>query len=123
MKPRSAKAKGKRFEKKVGQLIAASINEKYGRYEMVRPAFGGEPGRDIILVGAAAEKYPFSVECKCQERWDIPAYIEQAIKNCQPGNDYQVVIAKNRTEPHVIMKFDVWLDYWQQYCQFVWGSG
>jgi len=119
MKPRSAKNKGRRFENMVGQAIATAINEKYGRYEMVRNA-GVQSGRDIICIGIAAEKYPFSVECKCQERWDVPSYIAQAAKNCQPGQDYQIVIGKNRMDPHIIMRLDVWLDYWQQYCGFVW---
>ena len=120
MKSRSRKNKGKKLENYVGKAIADAIGEKYGRYEMVRPAFGGEPGRDVILIGIASEKYPFSVECKNQEKWNLPVYIEQAIKNCQPGTDYQVIISKNRFEPHVIMRLDVWLDYWKQYCEFVW---
>ena len=120
MKTRSAKNKGKRLENEAGKAIAEAIGEKFGRYEMVRPVFGGEPGQDIILIGTALEKYPVSVECKNQERWNLPAYLEQAEKNRKPGADYQVVISKNRFQPHVIMRFDVWLDYWQQYCKFVW---
>ena len=119
MKTRSAKNKGMRLQKLVGQMIADAIGEKFGYGETVRSAFASEVGRDIVLTGSALEKYPFSVECKNQEKWNIGAYIAQAAKNRQMGTEYQVIISKNNFDPHVIMRLDAFLEFWKAYNLFV----
>lgn len=63
----------------------------------------GQPGTDVRLIGEAKERFPFSVECKNQEVWSVPAWIEQAKSNQAPGTDWLLVLKKNRIPPVVIM--------------------
>ena len=69
MKTRSAKNKGKRLQNKVRDLIL----EKFQTLEPdeVRSTTMGDSGEDVLLSPAARKKFPFSVECKNQEKINI----------------------------------------------------
>ena len=76
MKPRSAKNKGKRLQNKIRDLIL----EKFDSLEKddVRSITMGDSGEDILLSPAARRLFPFSVECKNQEKLNIWGALEQA---------------------------------------------
>ena len=63
-------------------------------------------GVDIILKGEALEKFPFSVECKRQEVWQIPQWIEQAKKNTTKDTDWLLFIKKSLKDSIVVMDAD-----------------
>ena len=100
MKPRSAKNKGKRLQNKVRDLIL----EKFNTLEPddVRSITMGDSGEDILLSPAARRKFPFSVECKNQEKLNVWEAYEQAKANC---GDYEplVVMKKNNKKPLVVI--------------------
>ena len=103
MKPRSAKNKGKRLQNKVRDLIL----EKYTQLEPddVRSITMGDSGEDILLSPAARRLFPFSVECKNQEKLNIWSSLEQAEGNS--GNHPPLVIFKrNRTKTYAVLEFD-----------------
>ena len=103
MKPRSAKNKGKRLQNKIRDLIL----EKFDILEPddVRSITMGDSGEDILLSPAARKLFPFSVECKNQEKLNIWSSIEQAENNS--GNHTPLVIFKrNRTKTYAILEFD-----------------
>jgi hypothetical protein len=103
MKPRSAKNKGKRLQNKVRDLIL----EKFTQLEPddVRSITMGDSGEDILLSPAARRLFPFSVECKNQEKLNIWSSIEQAEGNS--GNHPPLVIFKrNRTKTYAVLEFD-----------------
>lgn len=103
MKPRSAKNKGKRLQNKVRDLIL----EKFTQLEPddVRSITMGDSGEDILLSPAARRVFPFSVECKNQEKLNIWSSLEQAEGNS--GNHPPLVIFKrNRTKTYAVLEFD-----------------
>ena len=103
MKPRSAKNKGKRLQNKIRDLIL----EKFDILESddVRSITMGDSGEDILLSPAARRVFPFSVECKNQEKLNIWGALEQAEENS--GNHTPLVIFKrNRTKTYAVLEFD-----------------
>ena len=107
MKPRSAKNKGKRLQNKIRDLIL----EKFDSLEPddVRSITMGDSGEDILLSPVARKQFPFSVECKNQEKLNIWSSIEQAESNS--GNHTPLVIFKrNRTKTYAVLEFDKLLE-------------
>ena len=107
MKPRSAKNKGKRLQNKVRDLIL----EKFNTLEPddVRSITMGDSGEDILLSPAARRKFPFSVECKNQEKLNIWSSLEQAETNS--GKHIPIVIFKrNRSKTYVALEFEKLLE-------------
>ena len=107
MKPRSAKNKGKRLQNKVRDLIL----EKFTQLEPddVRSITMGDSGEDILLSPAARRLFPFSVECKNQEKLNIWSSLEQAEGNS--GNHPPLVIFKrNRSKTYAVLEFDKLLE-------------
>ena len=103
MKPRSAKNKGKRLQNKVRDLILEKFNQL--EPDDVRSVTMGESGEDILLSPAARRLFPFSVECKNQEKLNIWGALEQAEENS--GDHTPLVIFKrNRTKTYAVLEFD-----------------
>jgi hypothetical protein len=103
MKPRSAKNKGKRLQNKIRDIIL----EKFDSLEPddVRSITMGDSGEDILLSPAARRMFPFSVECKNQEKLNIWSALEQAEENS--GNHTPLVIFKrNRSKTYAVLEFD-----------------
>jgi len=104
MKSRSAKNKGKRLQNKVRDLILEKFNSKL-EPDDVRSITMGDSGEDILLSPAARRLFPFSVECKNQEKLNIWSSLEQAEGNS--GNHPPLVIFKrNRTKTYAVLEFD-----------------
>ena len=107
MKPRSAKNKGKRLQNKVRDLILEKFNQL--EPDDVRSITMGDSGEDILLSPAARRLFPFSVQCKNQEKLNIWSALEQAEENS--GNHIPLVIFKrNRTKTYAVLEFDNLLD-------------
>ena len=107
MNPRSAKNKGKRLQNKIRDLIL----EKFDILEPddVRSITMGDSGEDILLSPAARRLFPFSVECKNQEKLNIWGALEQAEDNS--GNHTPLVIFKrNRSKTYAVLEFDKLLE-------------
>ena len=103
MKPRSAKNKGKRLQNKVRDLILEKFNQL--EPDDVRSVTMGESGEDILLSPAARKLFPFSTECKNQEKLNIWSSLEQAETNS--GKHIPIVIFKrNRTKTYVALEFE-----------------
>ena len=103
MKPRSAKNKGKRLQNNVRDLIL----EKYTQLEPddVRSITMGDSGEDILLSPAARRVFPFSVECKNQEKLNIWDALDQAEGNS--GKHTPLVIFKrNRSKTYAVLEFE-----------------
>jgi hypothetical protein len=104
MKPRSAKNKGKRLQNKVRDLILEKFNSKL-EPDDVRSITMGDSGEDILLSPAARRLFPFSVECKNQEKLNIWSSLEQAEGNS--GNHPPLVIFKrNRSKTYAVLEFE-----------------
>ena len=103
MKPRSAKNKGKRLQNKVRDLILEKFNSL--EPDDVRSITMGDSGEDILLSPAARRLFPYSVECKNQEKINIWSSLEQAEENS--GKHTPLVIFKrNRSKTYAVLEFD-----------------
>ena len=107
MKPRSAKNKGKRLQNKVRDLIL----EKFDKLEPddVRSITMGDSGEDILLSPVARRLFPFSVECKNQEKLNIWSALEQAEINSDKHAPL-VVFKRNRSKTYAVLEFDKLLE-------------
>jgi len=106
MRTSSRKAKGRRLQQKFMQLLIERLDIDPEDIESRSMGAGGE---DLIMSKAARHKFPFSVECKNQERLNIWAAWEQAQKN-KGIYEPLVVIKKNGTAPLVLLDAEVFLD-------------
>ena len=107
MKPRSAKNKGKRLQNKVRDLILEKFNQL--EPDDVRSVTMGDSGEDILLSPAARKLFPFSTECKNQEKLNIWSSLEQAETNS--GKHVPLLIFKrNRTKTYAVLEFDKLLE-------------
>ncbi len=103
-KTRSAKAKGRRLQNQVRDLLLEKFNSKL-EPDDIRSQIMGMSGEDIVLSPAARKLFPFSVECKNQEKLNIWSSLEQAENNS--GNHTPLVIFKrNRTKTYAVLEFD-----------------
>jgi hypothetical protein len=108
----ASKAKGRRLQQEVAKNISNILDIPWGRDRLIDSRPGSQNGVDVILIGEALERFPFSVEAKYQEKFAIPQWIKQAKANILPGTDWLLVFRKNRFKPCVI--FDV--SVLHQYC-------
>jgi len=100
------KAKGRRLQNKVRELLI----EKFDFHpDDIKTAVMGESGEDIRLAHSARKKFPFSVECKNQEKLNIWSSLEQAEDN---ANDYKplLIFKRNRSKTYVTLSLEDFLD-------------
>ena len=106
----SAKAKGRSLQQWVCQKISDLLGLPWGKDEMIASREMGQSGVDIRLIGEAKKQFPYSVECKYQESWSIPAWIHQAKTNQEKNMNWLLVIRKNRFDPIVVMDANHFFD-------------
>ena len=107
MKTQSRKAKGRRLQQKFMQLLIENLEIDP---EDIESRSMGSSGEDLIMSKAARNKFPFSVECKNQEKLNIWSAWEQANNN-KGIYETLVVIKNNGTAPLVVLDAQVFLDY------------
>lgn len=121
MKTSSAKAKGRKLQNWVAEKISKITGIEWGKDCMIQGREMGQSGVDVKLYGPAKEKFPFSVECKNQESWSVPAWVKQAKTNVMKGTDWLLVISKNRHEEIVVMNGDAFFDWMDRYLDLLYG--
>ena len=99
MKTQSAKAKGRRLQQWVRNLLIEKLEV---HTEDVESRSMGAGGEDLIMARAAREKFPYSIECKNQEKVNIWESYSQAVEN---SKDYEpiVVVKRNNHKPLVLV--------------------
>tara|TARA_Y100000996_G_scaffold409360_1_gene389890 strand:- start:274 stop:609 length:336 start_codon:yes stop_codon:yes gene_type:complete len=103
MKTRSAKNKGKRLQNDVRDLILETFTEL--EPDDVRSTTMGDSGEDILLSPAARKLFPFSTECKNQEKLNIWSSLEQAEDNA--GKHIPLVVFKrNRSKTYAVLEIE-----------------
>ena len=107
MKTQSRKAKGRRLQQQFMQLLIEKLDIDPEDIESRSMGAGGE---DLIMSKAARNKFPYSVECKNQERMNIWSAWEQANNN-RGIYEPLVVIKKNGVPPLVVLDANVFLNY------------
>ena len=103
MKTRSAKNKGKRLQNDVRDLILETFKEL--EPDDVRSTTMGDSGEDVLLSPAARKLFPFSVECKNQEKLNIWSSLQQAEDNA--GQHIPLLVFKrNRSKTYITMEIN-----------------
>ena len=106
MKTQSAKAKGRRLQ----QWFRDQLIEKLEVHpEDIESRSMGAGGEDLIMARAAREKFPYSVECKNQEKLNIWSSLEQAEDN---ATNYKplLIFKRNRSKTYVTLSLEDFLD-------------
>jgi len=111
MKTSSAKAKGRRLQQKFMQLLIEKLEIDPEDIESRSMGAGGE---DLIMSKAARNKFPYSIECKNQEKLNIWSAWDQANSN-KGLYDPIVVIKKNGVNPLVVLDAENFLDYVKEF--------
>ena len=120
MKTSSAKAKGRRLQQWTARKISEITGRPCGKDEEIESREMGQAGVDVKLYAKAKEMFPFSIECRNRERWDIPAWIK-GVKQIQlKGTDWMLVVSKNRYTPVVVMDAEAFFDLYEILIQEVW---
>ena len=99
MKTQSAKAKGRKLQKWFRELLidVLEIHE-----EDIESRSMGAGGEDLIMARAARTKFPYSIECKNQEKLNVWDAYAQAQAN---SGDHEpiVFIKKNGKKPLAVV--------------------
>ena len=99
----NAKARG--LQQWVCQKISDLLNIPYTKDDdsLIASRQMGQSGVDVILRGEAAEKFPFSIECKSGESIGWRSAIRQAKDNTPKGKDFLVVLKTKEFQAPIIM--------------------
>ena len=116
MKTKSAKAKGRRLQDWVRNKLIKLIDNKVYTHldEEIKPAIMGEHGADVKLSSKVHHLFPFSIECKNQEKYSA---IYNAIDQARNHSRYPpiVFLKMNRREPLVVLEAEQFLgDYFEK---------
>lgn len=109
MTVKSAKAKGRRLQ----QLVRDLILDTYPQLELdtdVRSAIMGETGEDIKLSSKARQVFPYSVECKSLKKIAVYNYYDQALSNTPDGCSPLVVLKQDRRKPLVLLDLEKFME-------------
>ena len=106
MKTQSAKSKGRRLQQWVRDLLVESLDIHPEDIESRSMGAGGE---DLIMSRAARESFPYSIECKNQEKINVWSAYEQAQENSR-GYTPVVIIKRNRSKPLVVIDAESFID-------------
>ena len=99
MKTSSAKAKGRKLQ----QWFRDCLIDVLERHEEdIESRSMGAGGEDLIMARAAREKFPYSVECKNQEKINIWESYKQADSNSKVYEPV-VVLKRNNHKPLVLV--------------------
>ena len=99
MRPSSAKAKGRRLQNQIRDLILENFPQLHP--DDVRGAIMGESGEDIKLSPAARNLFPYSVEAKNQEKLNIWSALDQAEQNAREDSTPILFFKRNRSKLYV----------------------
>ena len=105
----SGKDKGRRLQQWVCRRISDLTGYEWGSSGDDKPIESrpmGQSGCDVRMESHVQALFPFSVECKYQESWAVPAWIKQAKENQKEGTDWLLIAKKNHEVPVVIMDAD-----------------
>jgi hypothetical protein len=117
MKPASAKDKGRRLQQWVCQRISELTGQSWGSSGSDSPIESrpmGQSGADVRMESHVRKQFPYSVECKCQEAWNVHSWIEQAKANQLADTDWLLVAKRNRKAPVVIMDAEAFFKLLEQ---------
>jgi Holliday junction resolvase len=105
MTGKSAKAKGKNFEREIAKIINQQFDSECRR----TPCSGALPDWPGDITKLPKEMEDFCIECKKQETLKIWEWVAQAER--EAGSKTPVVVfSRNRSKSYAVMEFNDWLN-------------
>jgi hypothetical protein len=102
VRPQSAKAKGRRFQQWVRDLLLGFAGDRLEEDD-IRSTSMGASGEDLLLSPAARRIYPLAIECKCQESLNIWKSMEQAEAHAGEDNTPVLFFKRNRSQSYACL--------------------
>ena len=106
MKVQSGKAKGRRLQQWTRDALVESLNI---HPEDIESRSMGAAGEDLIMSRAARQAFPYSIECKNQEKINIWSSYDQAKENAGKYTPI-VVLKRNNVKPLVLIDAQDFID-------------
>lgn len=109
----SAKAKGRNLQKWVCKQISNLTGIPWGSEDdkLIQSRPMGQSGSDVVLREGALKAFPYSVECKSAETFNLVKTVEQAKQNMYPNTDWLIVYKrKSFKQPVVILESEVFFN-------------
>ena len=110
----SRKAKARELQKLVAQKISDLTGIPCGKDELIESREMGQAGTDIKLIGEAKKKFPFAIECKRQEKFNLHDAVKQAKANQEKGMDWLVISRRSNEDAIVSMDLDAFFKLAQE---------
>ena len=107
MKPKTSKAKGRRLQNLVRDLLKEAFPSL--REDDIKSQTMGMGGEDIVFSPAAKDTIPYSFECKNQERLNIWSSLTQAKDNSN-GFSPILIFKRNRSNVYACIDFELLLN-------------
>jgi len=104
MKVSSRKAKGRRLQQDVRDLLREAYKDDGLVEGDIECTIMGETGRDIKLSPAAEKLILLDIECKNHEKLNIWSSLEQAEKNTKKNRIPLVVFKRNRSKTYAVLE-------------------
>jgi len=113
----SAKGKGRRLQQWACQKISGVTGCKWGSSgddKEIESRPMGQKGTDVRMESHVQALFPFSVECKAQENWNVHAWIKQAVANQIKGTDWLLICKRSRKPPVIIIDAEKFFEIWNK---------
>jgi len=102
----SAKSKGRNLQKWVCSRISELTGIEWGKDCPIESRPMGQTGVDVRMESTVKKLFPFSVECKWQESWSVPAWIEQSKTNQEPDATWILFMRRKGLKPFSVACLD-----------------
>lgn len=112
IKRSSAKGKARNLQKWVCEQVSKLTGLAWGKDDdcEIRSRPMGQTGPDVIMSPKVRNLFPYTIECKNQETWNVVSYITQAKDNCYPETSWLVIMSRNGLEPVAVLDAKVFFD-------------
>jgi hypothetical protein len=97
------KSKGRELQKWCCQKISKITGYAWGKDCPIESRPMGQAGVDIRMENCVLKLFPYSVECKRQEKWAINNWMKQAQENEESGTHWLLIARSSRQRPVVIL--------------------
>ena len=104
MRPSSAKAKGRRLQNEIRELILENFPQLHP--DDVKCAIMGETGVDLHLSPLARDIFPYSIEAKNVEKLNIWSALEQSESNAKQDTTPILFFRRNHSKTYVAFEAD-----------------
>ena len=108
MRTSSAKAKGRRLQDWMKEKLITMLGLHLDT-DLIKTAMMGESGADVRLISSVQHKFPFSIECKNQEKYKgVYSALDQAATHS--SMEPLLVIKMNHRKPIIVLDAEYFLE-------------